>query len=150
MTLSIGDISDRIAIQDLLLAYCDAIDRKNFDALDDIFTADADIDYTEAGGAKGKFPEIKLYLERALEKFPSMQHMIGMPQLTISGDQAEARTMCFNPMVVDVDGQTQVFFVGLWYCDTLIRIHEGWRINSRREEVSYFHNLPEAFKPVDV
>ena len=51
--LSQQEISDRLEIQDLLTAYCDAIDSQNWDALDDIFTPDAIIDYTDAGGAKG-------------------------------------------------------------------------------------------------
>ena len=51
MVLSLEEISDRFEIQDLLVAYCHAIDTRNWDALDDVFTADAVIDYTEMGGA---------------------------------------------------------------------------------------------------
>ena len=67
--LSQQEISDRLEIQDLLTAYCDAIDSQNWDALDDIFTSDAIIDYTDAGGAKGTLEEIKLYLDKALKPF---------------------------------------------------------------------------------
>lgn len=142
-------LADRFEIQDLLVAYTHAIDQKNFDALDEIFTDDAIIDYTEAGGAKGNLTEIKDYLARALEKFPSMQHMLGLPQIRITGDTAMARTLCFNPMVVDNAGASHVFFVGLWYDDTLRRTENGWRIVTRSEDVSYFHNLPASFKAVE-
>jgi len=136
-----------LEIQDLLTDYCMAIDGRNWDALDEIFTDDAIIDYTEAGGAKGDLLSTKAYLDKALSKFPTYQHLIGLPQIKLDGDQATARTILFNPMKVEMDGRSQVFFVGLWYCDDLVRTEQGWRISHRREELSYFHNLPEGFAP---
>ena len=66
--LSTQEMSDRLEIQDLLVAYCTAIDGKNWDALDEIFTADAFIDYTAAGGAKGNLTETKAFLDKAMAK----------------------------------------------------------------------------------
>lgn len=146
--MSTKDMSDRLEIQDLLARYCQAIDSRNFDDLDHIFTSDAHIDYTEAGGAKGTLAEIKTYLVGALKGFSGMQHMIGLPLITLEGDSAKARTALYNPMITEQDGQPHVFFVGMWYVDELIRTEVGWRISNRREEASYFHNLPEAFKAI--
>ena len=148
--LSHQNMSDRLEIQDLLTAYCDAIDSRNWNALDDIFTPDAIIDYTEAGGAKGTLEEIKLYLDRALKPFSGMQHMLGLPMIKITGDEASSRTILFNPMVIEKEGNPNVFFVGLWYLDKLVRTSKGWRIQSRHEELSYFHNLPKDFAPEPV
>lgn len=148
--LSHQNMSDRLEIQDLLTSYCDAIDSRNWNALDDIFTPDAIIDYTEAGGAKGTLEEIKLYLDKALKPFSGMQHMLGLPMIKITGDEASARTILFNPMVIEKEGNPNVFFVGLWYRDKLIRTSKGWRIQSRHEELSYFHNLPKDFAPEPV
>ena len=148
--LSHQNMSDRLEIQDLLTAYCDAIDSRNWNALDDIFTPDAIIDYTEAGGAKGTLEEIKLYLDRALKPFSGMQHMLGLPMIKITGDEASSRTILFNPMVIEKEGNPNVFFVGLWYRDKLVRTSKGWRIQSRHEELSYFHNLPKDFAPEPV
>lgn len=144
--LSHQDLSDRAEIQDLLVSYCEAIDSRDWDALDDVFTKDAIIDYTEAGGARGSLPDIKLYLDKALAKFSGFQHMNGLPQIKINGDQATARTILFNPMIIDQNGAPHVFFVGLWYKDKLRRTQDGWRISERHEEASYFHNLPDSFK----
>ena len=47
MTFSLQDLSDRQEIQELLAAYSYAIDFRDWDALDDVFTEDATIDYTE-------------------------------------------------------------------------------------------------------
>lgn len=143
--LTLQEMSDRLEIQDLLARYCEAIDARDWNVLDDIFTADAIIDYTAAGGAKGNLSETKAYLERALKQFSGMQHMLGLPVIKITGDKAISRTIAFNPMIVERDGQPHTFFVGIWYCDELLRTEDGWRIAHRREELSYFHNLPSDF-----
>jgi len=147
--LSSQEMSDRLEIQDMLVSYCGAIDSRNWDALDDIFTSDAIIDYTEAGGARGNLTETKAYLEKALKPFSAMQHMLGLPMIKLTGDTATVRTSLFNPMVIEREGSPHVFFVGLWYRDELIRTNKGWRIQSRHEELSYFHNLPTDFIPTE-
>ena len=147
MAMDIQELSDRFEIQSLLADYCNAIDTQNFAALDDIFTPDAFIDYTAVGGAKGNLTETKAYLEKALSKFSGMQHMLGLPQIRIDKDTASGRTICFNPMTIDRDGNPHVFFVGIWYVDEFLRTADGWRISQRTEELSYFHNFPADFKP---
>lgn len=147
--MDVQALSDRFEIQDLLANYSHAIDTQNFEALDDIFTPDAIIDYTAVGGAKGNLSQTKAYLVKALSKFTGMQHMLGLPQIKIEGDTASGRTICFNPMVLERDGAPQVFFVGIWYVDKLVRTNAGWRIEHRAEEFSYFHNFPSDFTPTD-
>lgn len=147
--LSHQEISDRFEIQDLLARYCEMIDSREWDSLDDIFTPDAVIDFTQAGGIKGSLTEVKPYLDRAMKQFPGYQHMIGLPVIKIDGDAATSRVILFNPILTQKDGAQQVFFVGLWYCDKLSRTADGWRITHRHEELSYFHNLPAEFQAAD-
>ncbi len=143
MTLSLQEISDRLEIQDLLVAYSYAIDTRDWDALDEVFTADAVIDYTEMGGARGDLAAIKAFLASALDGFASFQHMVATSQVTLDGDRAHGRTICHNPMVFDMgEGATHVMYCGLWYRDTFLRTADGWRIQERYEERSYFHNMP--------
>jgi|ERR1700733_5114856 len=145
--LSLQEISDRLEIQDLLARYSHAIDRRDWNALDDIFTPDAHIDYSEMGGATGTLPEIKIYLARALERFSGFQHLVGTTELKLEGDTATAKTICHNPMILQVDGKDWPFFCGLWYHDKLVRTEAGWRIATRSEEKSYFFNVPPSFSP---
>ena len=141
--LPLQEISDRIEIDDLFARYCHAIDERDWDALDQVFTPDAKIDYSETGGAKGCFAEIKAWLPVALERFPMFQHMVATTRLRLDGDKASSRTILFNPMVHrDADGQDQVFFIGLWYRDVLVRTEAGWRIAERYEELGWTHNVP--------
>lgn len=143
MAMNLQEISDRLEIQDLLARYSFAIDGRDWDALDDIFTPDARIDYSETGGAAGSLAEIKRWLPLALEHFPIFQHLVATSKLDIVGDHATSRTILFNPMVHESEGgERQTFFIGLWYRDRLVRTPDGWRIRDRYEEMAWVHNAP--------
>ena len=141
--MTLQEVSVRLEIQDLFARYSFAIDERDWDALDRVFTAEARIDYSESGGVKGSLAEIKAWLPRALERFPAFQHMVATTKLVLNGDSATSRTILFNPMVMPgKDGTPQTFFMGLWYRDSLVRTEAGWRIAERHEEMSWTHNVP--------
>ena len=150
--LSLQEISDRLEIQDLFARYSFAIDDRNWDALDEVFTEDAVIDYSEVGGSRGTYREIKAWLGDAMARFKSFQHMVATTEYKIDGDRATTRTILFNPMIMHPDGSEapgndKVFFVGLWYRDTLVRTAKGWRIAERYEQKCWFHNAPAELAP---
>jgi len=143
MTRSLQEISDRLEIQDLLVDYSHAIDHADWDALDELFTIDAVIDYTEMGGPRGNLAEIKDFLRSALPVFASYQHLVATSKVTVAGDLAHGRTICHNPMVLaSGDADPQVLVFGLWYRDTFRRTRDGWRISDRYEERCY---VPPGF-----
>tara|TARA_R110000824_G_scaffold13280_5_gene57878 strand:+ start:16351 stop:16806 length:456 start_codon:yes stop_codon:yes gene_type:complete len=147
MTLSLQEMSDRFEIQDLLVGYCYAVDDKDFDALDQFFTEDAVIDYSEMVGVKGSLGEIKEFLRTSLEPIPMVQHAVMATQYTFDGDACETRTVCHNPMVVPGDdSEPQTIFFGLWYIHKFRRTIDGWRISSLYEKKCYNHNLPDYIK----
>lgn len=146
--MDVRQISDIVEIQTLLADYVYAIDAKDFDALDAVFTPDAHIDYTQAGGESGSYQKIKPYLSKALADFPVTQHLIGMPQIRLNGDRATATTMLFNPMLLRREGGDEIFFVGLNYRDELVRTAEGWRISKRVEADVWMKDFPKDFTPV--
>jgi len=141
--MSPEEMSDRLEIQDLFARYSFAIDDRDWDGLDEVFTADAVIDYTAAGGVRGTLPQIKVWLAQVMARFSAYQHMVATTHLRLAGDTATGRTILFNPMVVDHEGAKQVFFIGLWYRDQLVRTAQGWRIRERIEQFSYVHNAPD-------
>jgi hypothetical protein len=146
--MSIQEISDRIAINDLLTRYTVAIDKKDYNLLDTCFTPDADVDYTTSGGTKGKYPEVRKWLEGALSVFPITMHFISNSVVEIDGDKATARTYVINPMVfVNPDESQHIFTVGAYYNDKLVYTEDGWRIAERFEEQAYLEgSLPEALQ----
>ena len=142
-TLSLEEISDRIEIDDLLIRYTVAIDTKDWELLDTVYTPDARIDYTTSGGIKGEYPEVRTWLAKALSPFTMTQHLISNSVVQIDGDTATARTMVFNPMgTEDGKGGLKLFYVGAWYDDKLVRSEDGWRIAERFEEKAFFDTRP--------
>jgi 3-phenylpropionate/cinnamic acid dioxygenase small subunit len=143
--LTVEQMSDRLEIQDLFTRYCFAIDDRDWQALDDLFTSDAHIDYTATGGAAGPLAEIKQWLAGALGACGMSQHMVAVPNLSINGDSATSRMILFNPMMMeDAEGKQSTFFCGVWYHDRLVRTAQGWRIAERSQKLAYMHATPNA------
>lgn len=145
--LSHQELSDRFEIQDLCYRYAELIDSKDFDALRaEIFTADAHIDYSVFGGSVGGLEDTIDFLKQALTKelFPVHQHLNANLQVTLQGDEARGRIMCFNPQEISLgEEKSQVFMLGLWYLDKYVRTQQGWRICERIEEKSWVFNTPD-------
>ncbi len=149
MTLSLQEISDRIEIDDLLVRYTRAIDTKDWELLDTVFTPDAEVDYVSSGGIKGAYPEVRVWLDKALSLFQVTIHAITNSEIVLDGDSAIGRTLVSNPMLrVDDEGKRSVFTVYAYYHDRLVRSEQGWRIASRVEEqLLLLGELPQGPAP---
>lgn len=146
--LTLQEISDRLEIQDLLARYALAIDRRELDRLDDLFTDDAVVDYTEFGGPRGDLATIKTFLADVLPRHVGHQHLVGSIVIDLDGDEAMVRSICHNPMLLRDEGASsgtavRPYFCGLWYRDSLVRTPAGWRIRERYEEKGYLW-FPQA------
>lgn len=148
--LSPQDIADRMAIDDLLTRYTMAVDSGDWQQLDTVFTPDAVIDYTSAGGVRGTRDEIKAWLAKALAPFPVRQHMIGNRHVEIEGDTATVRAYFFNPMMLThPDGSSHPTPGGGYYNHRLVRTPEGWRSVELIEEEVWRTGLPESLEVPD-
>lgn len=142
---TLDEVSDRLQIQQLLVDYATAIDTRQFDDLDEVFTNDAYIDYRAMGGVDGEYPDVKAWLAQVLPAFPMYAHMLGNISIRFDSEggaersSATVRSLCFNPMVPGGDTE-QVLFLGLWYDDTVVRTRHGWRL-TRRVETKCFNRL---------
>ena len=86
MTMTLQEISDRLEIQELFVDYTQAIDCRNWDGVDDVFTADAHIDFQEI--AEGDLrreglahpPDVKLRQpDRSFRRPPGVGRRPGEP-----------------------------------------------------------------------
>ena len=75
-------------------------------------------------------------------------HFISNSTVRLGGDTAQSRTYVINPMgFPKPDGSLQLFTVGAYYVDKLVRTDDGWRIAERVEEQAYLEgSLPKALK----
>src|SRR5512140_2972519 len=135
-TMTLQDIADRIEIDDLLTRYATALDAKDWELWTSCFTPDAHIDYTGAGGVKGRLPEVRQWLVEVMAGFPMTQHLVTNRAVCIEGDTATCRSCLFNPMGVADNDSLMVFFDGGYYRDKLVRTSGGWRIAERIEEAT--------------
>ena len=149
-SMTLETLIDRQEIDDLLTRYATAVDTKDWDLYETVFTEDAFIDYESAGGIKGKLPEIRAWLEKTLAMFPMTQHVVCNRVVELDGDKGTARSVFYNPMGLPSEETGQVlFFDGGYYNDQLIRTKDGWRICERIEESSYSTRLNKVLPPTN-
>ena len=138
--MSPQEISDRLEIQDLLVRYCHAVDRRDWKAFEKLFVEDAILDYTAFDGPRSGVKDLAAYLNDAVSGVQGSQHTISTTLLEFDGDIVKAHSAAQVQMISDKgDGTTHVFFIGLWYLDTLVRTSDGWRIKERVQEKSWIH-----------
>jgi hypothetical protein len=135
--MDVQELSDRAEIAEVIVHYTRAVDQQRWDEFDDIFTPDAHIDYSAFGGSTGDLAATKEFLAKAMVTFDKTQHMLGLPEVTIDGDRAQAVTPCHNPMRIGWGREATVMVCSLWYHNELVRTPGGWRITRLREERNF-------------
>jgi hypothetical protein len=134
-------LSDRAAIEEALIRYTLAVDLDRWDDLDDVFTPDATIDYTESGGISAGIAEVKPWLAANLPAF-SQRRMHTLGQIAIAfgetwpADSAEVTAYFHNPMMIsDGVGSERLVEVGGLYHHHFVRTPAGWRSSRLHEQV---------------
>jgi hypothetical protein len=135
-------MSDRADITELIVRYTRAVDQCDWDAYEQLFTADAVIDYGAFGGVTGDVATVKAFLAESMPGFTKTQHMVGLPEIELRGDRATAVTPCHNPMLMGQGREAKVMVCSLWYHHELVRTAEGWRIARLGEERNFMTILP--------
>lgn len=140
--MDLQQLSDRAEITDVLTRYTRAIDTGQWDLLDSVFTADAEIDYTESGGISAAYPEVKPWLAEMLPAFfPKRMHTLGQLDIAVDGDRATCTAYFHNPMPLagapgpDGPGVEKIVEIGGLYHHTLARTPDGWRSTKLHEQV---------------
>src|SRR4051794_17310531 len=115
MTLAVEEISDRLEIQELIAQFSHAIDGGRYADAIELFTPDAALDYTGIHGPAGDPKEVIGHVEGTLSRLKSTQHLVGTTTITLSGDTAQARSICHVSGVAAMPAGDHVFFTGLCY-----------------------------------
>jgi 3-phenylpropionate/cinnamic acid dioxygenase small subunit len=142
------DPVDRVGMDDLLTRYATAIDTRDWELLDTVFTDEAHLDYRSAGGVEGTYPEVRQWLADVLPIFEMTQHLVVNREFGRSKDGADARSCFLNINRLEVEGKPWLFTVGGRYHDRLVDTSDGWRIAERIEHTLWWDNpmpgLPEV------
>jgi len=130
--LTAQQISDQIEISQVLNRYFRAIDTKDWDLLDDVFTPDARLHYTTPGEIGTTYAKMKPIFATFTDSFAFMQHSPSQIVIDVDGDAA---TSSNNLRAIHVQethaGEQNTWVVYGCYRDVLVRTPEGWRVSER-------------------
>lgn len=123
MAWDLASIGDRFEIEDLLVRYSRALDRRDFEALEAIFTDDAEFDAGALGNPKSS-RAIREMIEGTLSDLDATQHLVGKSLIELHGDEADVRTYLISQHIREsAPGPTKHYFIGGEYVDlSLIHI----------------------------
>jgi hypothetical protein len=118
------------AVVDVVVRCAAAFDRRDWPALDEVFTADA-VGY----GVEGRNEVVK-FVRSFLGGCGPSQHLLGNHHVLVDG--AAAKSVCkarvFHQGAGDRSNQTYECFGNYW--DDLVLTDSGWRISKREFEVT--------------
>lgn len=121
-------VEDRLAITDLTVAYCWAIDGHRWDDLERVFTPDA---HAELGRSCDGIVAIKGRIEEALGPLDDSQHIVTNHEVRVEGDAGTCRCYFHAQHVRDSASGGSNFIVAGRYEDDVVRTPAGWRITRR-------------------
>ncbi|MEM6908095.1 MAG: nuclear transport factor 2 family protein [Pseudomonadota bacterium] len=139
----VQDLTDRLAIEEVLARYCRGIDRCDADALTEVFTADAQIDY---GDGATPIAEAIASLMSGLRAMKLTQHNIGNIICALeAGGKARCETYCVALHIIPGEPDVEVV-VGGRYLDTLTKTDGTWKIAERRYIMDWNRNGPASMQ----
>jgi ketosteroid isomerase-like protein len=135
-------LDDVHAIEQLLYRYAVAIDTRDVDALDDVFTPDARLDMSVAGTMTPA--EYQAKARRVLAELDATHHLIASPIVEVGADGDTATAHCYYQAqhVRNDCADGPLLLIGGWIDDELVRTAEGWRIARRRGRAVWFDGNP--------
>ncbi|WP_248959055.1 nuclear transport factor 2 family protein [Sphaerisporangium perillae] len=142
--ISMKETADRLEMADVLARYAYAVDSGEWDRLDTVFTEDAIIDYTSAGGIKGTRREAQAWLADVLRRWPGRLHLIGAMSIRFEGENGDEALVVASfadtlapsreAVAADTPGLIQG---GGWYHHRMVRTPAGWRSRELVEEQTW-------------
>lgn len=127
--MDVQAVSDTLEIHDVLYNYAWACDNRDWELLRSVFTDDARLDYSSAGGPAGGPDETCAWLEESLSQI-QIEHVVSNIQVRLDGDRATVRAM-FHCTVLIADSQMTT---GGYYHDEVRRTADGWKLSSLVED----------------
>ena len=121
---------DRVAIMDLLDVYAEAVDRRRFDMLEEVFTEDVAFDYGPDWNLVGRAEAIARIAE-ALKHCGPTQHLVGNYRIRVDGETATSRVYirAFHVGIGAAAGKS--YEMGGHLRDAYVRVDGVWRLSRR-------------------
>lgn len=135
--LTMETLLEEAKIERIINLYASALDNRDWQALEQVFTPDAVCNYGEVGVFEGR-DAIQGLVQHVLGQCGPTQHLLGNVSIRVNGSEAEAHCylQAIHPGLGDYEGQ----LLTVWgeYRDKLKRTADGWRITHR--ELASIHS----------
>lgn len=125
-----NEMLDRQAIVDLTIAYCYALDQRDFDALGSVFTPDAKADYVSI--FCNGLDEITEKVRSSVTPLDATTHMVSNHVVRLAGDAATCTCYLLSQHLKAGTPGGDLYTIAGRYDDELVRTPDGWRIAVRR------------------
>lgn len=129
MTDKIQALIDKDEIHDLVLRYCRAVDRLDYEGIRAVYAEDGVDHHT---GFSGPADDYVAWLKDVLPHLDGTMHLVANHLCELNGNEAVAETYgtAVHWGTPSEDG-TRNFTSGFRYVDHLVRTSQGWRIRER-------------------
>ncbi|MGB4135748.1 MAG: nuclear transport factor 2 family protein [Microbacterium sp.] len=124
-------ILDRLRIQDLVLAYAEAVDAQDAAAVAELFTADAVFRAYDRpkGEARGR-PEVEVLIGKLVGSFRATLHHVSGPRIEFDSPTHAAGSVALHAWHSFRDDRPDGLLWGRYH-DRYVRSPEGWRFAAR-------------------
>jgi 3-phenylpropionate/cinnamic acid dioxygenase small subunit len=131
------DAHDRYAIEDVITAYGTAIDTRDWDLFQSIFTEDSKIDY--GFGSWNSSEEFRQFMQAAHDPAGNTLHR--MTNIVATRTEAGISARSYGDSIVLVSDNTTGDHGAAYYDDELILLNGRWKIASRHCTLVLFEKI---------
>ena len=148
LTISPGEVADRLAIRELIEAYARCADRRDATGQMSLFTADTH--FVVYMNAKDPKPSQELHTREALalvfadlNKYAATMHFVGQSTiLSLTSDRGTGEACCLaHHLTVDGD-KRKLMVAALRYYDTFVKLDGSWLFAERLLYVDWIEERP--------
>ena len=138
-------VVNRLAISDLVHAYCQGVDRRDPEAVARLFTEDGTfVAFAEPGASEPTSrSQGRAEITKAIgmaRYYKRTTHTVGNHLAVVDGDHATGETRVVAYHVLGDEGAETLMIWHIRYLDAYVRSAEGWRIHERVLRVDMVSN----------
>lgn len=138
---------DRSAIADLTVAYCWAIDGREWEALRNVFLPGATAEL--GNGLEQGVEAIIDRVKNVLLPIDASHHMVTNHQISVDGERATCRCYLQAQHIRRAAKAGRHYLIAGTYADDLVRTEQGWRIAHRRIAITWREGNPGVLRGDD-
>ena len=148
LTISPGEVADRLAIRELIEAYAHCADRRDANGQMSLFTADTHfVVYMDAKDTK---PSQELHSREALapvfadlNKYAATMHFVGQSTiLSLTSDRGTGEAYCLAHHLTVEGDKRKLMVAALRYYDTFVKLDGSWLFAERLLYVDWIEERP--------